>query len=181
VLEVGDHPQHRGLAAAGRPIKETNSPSAICRLTFDSASTCRRRSRTSAKRRERRQRGAAASILILPWPPCLAHAYRFIGATNGSRPSGRSVTLGLSSFKTSAFATPWANSDKHRSNGALNVCAAEILMARTTIGAKHAPIGFQIAKKRFDFLTWGGGRLILRERRLAMGGSCVSIACTRAP
>src|ERR1700704_4422855 len=28
---------------------------------------------------------------------------------------------------------------------------------------------FQIAKKRFDFLTWGGGRLILRERRLAHG------------
>jgi carbon-monoxide dehydrogenase medium subunit len=28
---------------------------------------------------------------------------------------------------------------------------------------------FQIAKKRFDFLTWGVGRLILRERRLAHG------------
>ena len=76
-------------------MKETNSPSAICKLTFDSASTLpsevsnvSETSRTSTAKRC----GSESDLAVLFMR---AGSLR---ATNGSRRSGRSVTPGSLGF-----------------------------------------------------------------------------------
>ncbi len=80
-------------------MKETNSPSAIRRLTFDSASTLpsavsnvSETLRTSIARRCGSDPGSAVASAVLSMRTAS------IGATSDSRPRGRSVTPGASRF-----------------------------------------------------------------------------------
>jgi len=49
-------------------------------------------------------------------------------------------------------------------------------MGKNNHRVKHVPIDFQIAKRRFDFLTCAGGASYFRSSVSPRGASCVSIA-----
>src|ERR1700676_50378 len=165
------------------PMKETNSPSAISRLTFASASTLpsdvsnvSETLRTSTAKRcgvETDSTAAAASLLM-----CTG----WFRAAKDSRPSPRSVTHGSFGFNDfgscSVMDKYWQTSTQvarsmFAQRGNFN--------GKTTIGAKHAPIGFSDSEKTTGFFDLRRAPPHTLRGVSLLDGRRVLLSCMRAP
>jgi hypothetical protein len=85
----------------------------------------------------------ARGLAAAPYLPAEA-----IGPITAAADDDGSVTPGCPASMTSTVAASWTNTGKRRCNWRAQCLRnAGILMGKTTIGAKHAPIGFSDSQK----------------------------------